>query len=983
MHSRGRGVFVVLVAVLAWALAASAAHAAFGVETFTAQVTNENGTLNEQAGSHPFEGATTFRFNTTGAGVGVPDGNVKDIRVDLPPGLISNPQALPQCTDAQLTSSTCPVESQVGTEELAVVGSVFGLNLATIKVPLYNMAVHEGQVARFSFFVPVMNLQVDVVGGVRSAGDYGLFFTISDVPQTPGLVWTSLTFWGVPADPAHDPERGETCVPDTGLPSCVGGGKASTAPQTPFLTLPTKCGPPLTTTLTVDSYQGDRATAADTTPIGPQGCDKLPFDPSISVTPDTTQADAPVGTTVILHVPQSQDPHGLGSAHLKDAVVTLPAGMSIDPSAANGLEGCTDEQIGIGTDRPVACPPGSKIGTVAIDSPLLPGRIEGPIHLGQPVPGNPYRIFLVAEGYGVSVRLAGSVTPDPRTGQLTTRFSDNPQVPFTDLVLHFDGGPRAPLATPQECGAATTTSTLVPYSGQPAATPSSSFMVDADGHGGGCGATPFALDLGASTQSPLAGAFSPFTVAVARADRQQTLSRLDVQLPPGLLGMLSRVTLCGEEQAAQGTCPEESKIGTTTVSAGAGPQPFSISGPVYLTGPYAGAPFGLSIAVRAIAGPFDLGTVVVRAAIRVDPHDSHLTVASDPLPTILQGIPLRLRRVDVAVGRDQFMFNPTSCSPLSVGATLTSAGGATQALSTPFQVSGCERLAFKPKLTASTSGLASRHSGASLHVKVAQGPGEANIRSVAVTLPRQLPARLTTINKACLEATFAADPATCPPESHVGTATAATPVLSQPLSGPAYLVSHGGAGLPSLEVILRGQGITVDLSGSIAISPKGVTSSTFPAVPDVPIRSFELDLPRGPFSALAAPADLCAPTLTMPTTITGQNGKQVVRRITVSTSDCGVRIVGRKVRGRTVTLTLKVPGAGRVRASGRGMRTASRTVRKAGRTMLKAKLSKRGVRMLRARHGRRHARLTLPIHVGFTPAKGKASKATASVTFRR
>jgi hypothetical protein len=513
------------------------------------------------------------------------------------------------------------------------------------------------------------------------------------------------------------------------------------------------------------------------------------------------------------------------------------------------------------------------------------------------VNGNLVRVYLEAAGAGAVVKLEGDVHINSTSGRLAATFVENPQLPVSSLKLHLDGGPRASLANPLACGLATTTSDLTPWSTPftPDATPASSFAVDWDGHGGtlsACPATlPFNPSLTAGTLNSSAGTFSPFTLTLRREAREQELSQLSVKTPPGLLGMLSNVTLCSEPQASQGTCSPVSEIGTTTVSAGAGSHPFWVTGHVFLTDSYRGAPFGLSVVVPAIAGPFNLGNVVVRAAISVDPHTSTLTVTSDPLPQMVDGIPLRVQTVNVTVNRPGFMFNPTNCEAHQINATVSGSAGATAQTSSPFAAVGCKNLPFSPKFTVSTAATTSKMNGASLNVKVLYKPGQANIRSVAVSLPKQLPSRLSTIQQACTASTFAANPATCPPGSLIGIATARTPVLPVALTGPAYLVSHGGAAFPDLVLILQGEGVRVDLIGNVNIA-KGITSSQFANVPDVPISSFALNLPTGRHSALTATVpskahgSLCGQKLIMPTTLTGQNNAQVKQNTKITINGC-------------------------------------------------------------------------------------------------
>jgi hypothetical protein len=663
------------------------------------------------------------------------------------------------------------------------------------------------------------------------------------------------------------------------------------------------------------------------------------FDPSIAVEPETTQADTPSGYVVELRLPQGPNAFGeLATPNLKNAAITLPPGLSISPSAANGpnaLSGCTPEQIDLlGTEvgeghpggnnspyddglihaAPGRCPESSRLGEVEVKTPVLAEPLHGHLYLAEPhcgqageaacteeqaEKGEVFGVYLEVAGSGVIVKQPGivevgghgahSAAAGLAPGQVRVRFDEAPQFPLEDVKVTFPGGQRTALANPQECGTATTTGELEPWSAPesgPNATPSSSFTVT------GCeGAMPFKPGFAAGMATPIAGGFSPFVLQLSRQDGEQDLSGLNVTLPEGLLAKLAGVPECGEAEADAGTCSSGSQIGTVTVTLGAGSEPLTQTGRVYLTGPYNGGPFGEVTVVPAVAGPFDLGNVVVRGAIRIDPHTARASIVSDPFPTIVDGVPVRLRTVDVEVDRPGFTFNPTGCDSQSVSGTVTSAQGTTAAVSSPFAVTGCAHLPFKPSFTISTRGKTSRIDGASLVVKVTQKPGEANIHRVLLQFPKALPARLATLRKACTEAQFAANPAGCPEGAVIGTATAVTPVLATPLRGPGYIVSHGGAAYPDVVFVLQGDGVTIDLTGGTRIR-KGVTYSSFATVPDAPVTSFESNLPQGPHAVLGAnlPArargSFCGRKLTMPTTIEGQNGAIVEQGTKIAVTGC-------------------------------------------------------------------------------------------------
>jgi hypothetical protein len=872
------------------ALAPAGAGASFGVESFDGSIVNSDGSTGTQAGSHPYAVSTRFTLNTVpGSGGEVVDGNVKDIRVDVPAGLVGDPTAIPRCTDKQLKTfgqgwGSCPAATQVG--QLTLHGA-----LGELTLPLYNMVPRPGEPARFGMFIIYFPIYLDT--SVRSGGDYGLSVTLSNITTAAPLIASAVTLWGVPGAPSHDAARGGVCLGE----ECFGGGFSTNATPTPFLTLPTSCSGPQEFRLSADSWQapGEFVGASflthdgTGTPVGFDGCNRLPFSPSIGVVPDSHVADSPTGVHVDLHIPSAglQDPEGLSEANLKEAAVSLPAGMVVNPSLANGLGVCSPAQVALGSAEPASCPDASKIGSVEVDTPILAHPLMGGVYVAQQG-NNPFGSLLaiylaVADPEtGIVVKVAGHVVPDPVTGQLTTVFDNSPQVPFSDLKLDFFGGPRAALVNPDACGTYTAGSVLTPYSGTGAVEPSSAFEVDQ-----GCHGAQFSPGFAAGTLNNQAGGFGALSVTVSRSDQDQALGSIVVRTPPGLLGILKSVPLCGEPQASQGTCGQESLIGHTTVLAGAGPDPVSVGGQVFLTGPYKGAPFGLSIVVPAVAGPFNLGTVVVRASIAVDPHTSALTVTSDPLPSILQGIPLTIKSVNVTVDRPGFTFNPTNCEQLAVNGTITSAASAQAQVSSAFHASNCATLGFAPKLVASAPAKTSRNGGAALDVKVAYPQGaQANIHSVKVTLPKQLPARLSTVQQACPAATFEANPASCGEGALIGTGTASTPIFAAPLTGPAYLVSHGGESFPDVVVVLQGQGVTVDLVGNVFIAKSGATSATFAQVPDAPITAFDLSLPEGPHSGLSAVGSLCAEPLTMPTTITGQNGAQLTQTTKIAVSGC-------------------------------------------------------------------------------------------------
>ncbi len=856
-------------------LPAVPAMASFGLSTFSIVAENQNGSPDVQAGSHPYALTTSFTLNEPPFPEEL-ENSPKDIQVELPPGFFGDPHATPRCTYTEFNTRKCPPDTQVGFETTYTSDRYDGTP-NTWGNSVFNIEPSPGVAAEFAYYIEGGLAPIFLDVSVRTGGDYGLTVKATNATSALPVEGTTVTLWGVPC-----------AVNGTGC-----------RPELPLLTNPTSCGVPRTATIKADSWT-DPGKFVSMSSAMPEieGCDKLDFSPSITVTPDGTVGSTPTGLGVDLHVPQdsTQNPVGLAESTVKNTTVALPTGVQVSPSAADGLMACSEEQIGLHNVLAPSCPDASKVGNVQVDTPLLDEPLKGSVFLAAQ-DANPFgslvALYVAAESpkYGVLIKVAGQVSLDPVTGQLVTTFKETPSLPFSDFRLQFFGTDRAPLTTPAACGTYTTETSIEPWTETGAVSPSSKFQITSGPGGSPCASpAPFTPSFQAGSTNLQAGAFTPFTLTMSRPDGNQTLSRIEMQMPPGLLGTLANVKLCGEPQAAQGTCGEDSLIGHTIVSAGLGNDPYTVTGgKIFITTGYKGAAYGLSIVNPAVAGPFNLGTVVVRAAINVDPHTAALHIVSDPLPTMLDGIPLQLQHVNVTIDRDLFTFNPTDCEKTQIVGTLTSTEGATSKVATPFQVTNCAKLAFKPKFAVSTSGKTSRANGASLHVKLTYpaSPYDANIAKVKVDLPKQLPSRLTTLQKACPAATFEANPAACPPASIVGQAKASTPVLPVGLEGPAYFVSHGGEEFPQLVIVLQGYGTTVDLVGSTFINSKtNITSSTFKSVPDVPVGTFELTLPQGKYSALAANGNLCAKKLTMPTSFVGQNGAELHQSTPISVNGC-------------------------------------------------------------------------------------------------
>ncbi|MGA2455915.1 MAG: hypothetical protein ABSG93_20625 [Solirubrobacteraceae bacterium] len=944
-------------------VAIGAGPAPFGVEAYGLANEETGGAADVQAGSHPFQQTTSITFNTafntSTASAGVTPQTAalpKDVNLLWPPGLIGNPVPFPRCTLAQFFTKSCPAQSIVGVATTEVVEPGFGAGLLDTYAPLYDVEPAPGEAARFGFIVAAAPVFVDAT--VRTGGDYGVTVHAENVTQTVTFLSSAVTVWGVPGEAAHDGARGEGCLKEArGVSSqeVEGEGYAPCQPldeadPLPFLTLPSACTGPLETKAETDSWQepkpeGEQVALKSSMPAL-DGCNRLPFSPSITVTPDVAAASTPTGLTVDEHVPQEStlDAAGLAESDVKGLSVTLPEGMQINPSAGDGLLSCSEEQVGLHTPAASACPEAAKVATVKVKTPVLENPLEGAAYIATQNE-NPFGTLMAMYIYaeepvsGVRIKSAGEVRENPTTGQLTAHFERDPafegapetsqflpQAPFEDVELHFFGGERAPLATPARCGAYTTTGSFVPWSADPSdeaavtVHSSSTFDITSGPHASACPgqSLPFSPSLTGGTININAGAFSPLTTTIAREDGEQNLGQVQIHMPEGVEGLLAGVKLCPEAQANNGTCPPESLIGETTVSAGVGSEPVAVKGGrVYITEAYDGAPFGLSIVNPVKAGPFDLehdtanpasndpacDCLIVRARIEINALSGELTVTTNKeseghaIPHIIDGIPVQIKRVNVTINRPDFAFNPTSCDPLAMTGTITSDENTASPFAVPFQAANCALLKFEPKLTVSSGGHASKANGASLKFKIAYPHGaigsNAWLSEAKFDIPKQLPARLTTLQKACLASVFETDRPACPPASIIGHAVVHTQVLPVPLEGPLYFVSFGSAKFPDAVLVLKGYGVTIEQRGETLIDKKtGVTSATFRSIPDVPFETLEVTVPTGHFSEFGVNLptkdndNFCGQKLTMPTLFKAANGLEIHQDTPIQITGC-------------------------------------------------------------------------------------------------
>ncbi len=869
----------------------------FSIKRFAVEPVDPTAFSARQAGSDPTELKTDVVFPSEArtdldlhgpseAIVSAPPESEKDVVVHVPAGVVGIPTATGQlCTAPQLVTPIvvpplneptsipiCPLQSQVG---------IVQLNGGDI-VPLYNMVPATGSPAQFGFYYQA--LAVTLSAKVRPS-DNGIDIVSKNISSSIPVPKFEVTLWGVPADPSHAHLRG-VC-----LDKYSGYNPTRQCPleseRVPFLRMPTTCtGTPLGWGIEVDTYQhpGMFHQATTTTPAM-EGCDRLPFEPSLSLAPSQRSADSPSGLGVDLTIPQDQGPDGLASADLRSAKVTLPKGVAINPASADGLAACTDAQLALGQEGPSACPEASKLGTVEVRTPLLGQPLEGSVFLRtqastDPESGDLYRlaIELRSDRYGIAIKLPGSLVVGKGDGQLTATFDELPQLPFESMHLEFKSGPRAPLTTPQTCGTYAGQAVLSGWNGAVESV-EPKFTVDQN-----CARPPFAPGFEAGVANPVAGSFSPFTLRVTRGAGQPNLSRIEATLPEGELAKLKGIPVCPDAQTAAGTCSQASRIGSAVAGIGNGSNPLYLPqaghkpSSVYLAGPYEGAPYSVLTELPAQAGPFDLGTVLVRSALAIDPRTTQVTVTSDPLPQIFGGVPVSYRDVRVEVDRPDFTINPTDCEPTSVKGVLTPTSGGPAAVSDRFQVADCGNLGFKPTLALSLKGKTTRtgHPAVKAVLTYPQKGTYANISRAQVTLPGSEFLDQGNLNKVCTQPELKSQ--SCPAKSIYGRAKAWSPLLDRPLSGPVYLAVGFGYKLPALVAELGGQ-IRVLLVGKVDTSKDKGIRNTFEAVPDAPVERFVLELKGGRrYGLLENSENICARPQQAEARFTAQNGAVLTQK---------------------------------------------------------------------------------------------------------
>jgi hypothetical protein len=875
------GVSLLLVVALA-----APAQASEGIESFSTTTSTTN------AGGHP-DLSTAFMLEEPGVHEAA-----MNVVFNAPQGIFGNPYAITHCTTSDFALDRCPSNSQAG---LITVYANYKGNQDYLlgTAPIFDVEPVGTETALLAFIVPTLNIPINIPVAVRTGTDYGLRFTVQDISQLTPLAGATLTIWGFPALPKHNAERfpkGTPGEPSNCLQvantSCVGSPVSASIPPHPLTDNPTTCtGEPLVTELLVQTYQHP-ASLLEAKSDYPEttGCELEVFNPVLFASPTTSEADAPSGLNVELAAPQFLG-FAASPSEMKKAVVTLPEGFTVNPDAADGQTKCTEAEANFGSEGPAECPDNSKIGTFRIETQALPGSLNGSVYIGEPKPGDQYRLFEMASGFGINAKLVGSVKPNPVTGRLTVYFENLPQVPFDDFQLHLFSSDRGLMATPTQCSVYATKAEFYPWNTKLAEQESTQvFSLETGPHGAACPGPirPFNPSLVAGTSNPDAGAFSSFTLHLSREDGDQFLGKLNFVMPPGLTANLHGITYCPEEaivaaanaagltEKEHPSCPASSQIGTTNVAAGPGSHPFHATGTIYLAGPFMGAPLSLVAITPALAGPYDYGTVVVRVAINVDPLDAHVIADSETVPEIIGGVPIRMRSIQVNIDKPNFMINPTNCSPFSVVSEGIGDEGTPAQFSSYFQAVNCFSLPFAPKMSITQLGghkATARAKDPSVRFDLTTNPGDANLKSVTVTLPKAFEIDQRHLGNLCSKAELEREH--CAGRQPIGFVKDETPLLEAPLEGPAYAVSgfsNGKNVLPHVVFILGGQ-VTVLPQGESRTTAAGRLQTIVPVIPDVPIGHFSLTLLGGSKGYLENTENLCATPTVTSVQFAGQNGR--------------------------------------------------------------------------------------------------------------
>lgn len=856
MRSRTAVGALLALALAALAPAARGADFAIAPDSFQIRTLDAAGLPDNRAGAHPDRLQVEFAIDPGDA-----NATVKDVSFEFPPGLAGDASAVPACAQDVYENGGCPESTEVGT---------FGLQVKdggpVETVPLLNIQPPPGRSAEFGTFI--LFFKTPIVVRIRPT-DYGLTLSSSDLVQLKNFR-IRIELWGVPADHYE--------------------GSDPVLPRRAFLTTPARCGP-MTAAMRVRSWQPGAPWLGATTASPPlEGCQALPFEPRLGMQLTDPAADVSTGVQTTLSFPEYDDPDGLIGSNPRTVSIRFPDGMSVSPAGAASLAACSDLQFGLGSEGAPTCPPASRVGTVSIESPQVEGSLSGGVFLGQEQRNERFRLFVAAAGGGVELKLTGSLRADPATGQLTARLGNLPQIPFTRMALDIDGGPRGLLASPLSCGRSKASASFDPYGEGAPVESSQDIVIRAHAPGAQCSSPPFAPKVTAGSTEARAGRRTSFAMTLRREDGEQLPDRFSVELPAGLSPAVRSVGRCDAVAAATASCPDASRVGTTVAEFGSGPNPATLTGDAYLTGPYKRAPFGLAMVFDAAIGPFQLGKLTVRGKVSIDSLSGRATLETDSLPEAFEGIPLRFQTIGLDLDRPGFLHNPTSCAATEVRATVWAKGGASAGSTTPFALKGCNSLGFRPTFAMRLSGRSQlhRHGKPGLRITARLPRGNSNLRTIGISLPRLLKFDLGALTQLCSRTDALRD--RCPATSRVGSSRARTPLLADVLGGPVYVVQPKGDGSPDLWASVEGSGVHLNLRGKTA-SKHGRAVVTLTGLPDMPLSTLAIRLDGGEDGALSLAGSPCrdghARRIVAPISAEGQDGAFGLSRVRVAAaSDC-------------------------------------------------------------------------------------------------
>jgi hypothetical protein len=814
--------------------------------SFTIEMLDAEGHPESLAGAHP----DLLRL---GFSLGEEGGSLRDLEIELPPGLGGSSDAVPQCPRAVYESEVeCPPDSQVGRIKVSLSGG------GQTDLPLFQIEPLPGEILALG---SRPSLSLPLTAHVRPS-DFGVTLVGHELPQ--GAVSSGeLELWGIPAD--HQ--------------------QGTSIPRRPFLTTPAECGPVLFNFRVRTWAEGAQWTSASgDTGASLTGCEGLAFEPRLGFTLSEPAADSPTGLSLDLTIPGEAEGSERAPAPARSITTRFPSGVGVSPSGAKGLVACTDAQFGLGDDAPPQCPAAAKVGSAEFVSSALGGPLSGTIYMAEGHPGETLRSFLVVPAPGLTLKLVSAMQADPVTGRLSTVMEGLPQAPIQRIRLEFNGGPNALFVTPLSCGRFSATATFTPYGGGAAVSSVAPVSISPAAPGTACAPPAFSPQLLVTSSNPGAGAPTTVSTVVRRSPGEQLLRSFASTMPAGISARLGTVKPCPGAAADLGSCPAGSRIGTAIAEIGSGANPATLRGDVYLTGPYRGAPLATLTRFDGRIGPLDLGPITSRAKLEVNRRTGSLTASTGDIPDQVEGLPIRFQSIGLDLDRPGFLRNPTSCMPHEATAVFESQEGTLASSSSRLQLSGCRRLRFKPRIRVALLGGGGPRAdgGPVLRLTIRLRGGDSNLRSTRLVLPPELKLGIGGLKELCSR--LDASQGVCPSGSRAGSAVARTPLLDGLLRGGVYMAQPDGDAPPDMWVRLSGAGLSMDLRSRSARAKSGRYVSVLGGMPDTPMSAFTMRL-GGSSTVVSLRAGVCRrsdPRLFARVTATAQNGRSASLRVPIA-----------------------------------------------------------------------------------------------------